>query len=501
MWTVVLALFALAGCNQVLGLDSVSVTDGGIDAPPYDAPLPVVNLLAITPALTALAQPTGEAHTVPLDGGGPLIVQYGRMSDELAALETGTYLANGDVEIPPSLIAQGPWRFVYTFEGLPHEVQFPAGATTRRVVDLQMTPFDRPAVTAGTTLVLNPSGAPATLPGLLRLWVTNAWSETGIPGSVLPNSVSLASTSAIAGVKRAPGPNDDVILAAYEMLMPGNCSTAVNAAAFRYVIADTTVMDATPPSWSNPSMHPAVTVTNNSLTAVANKLSQVSGTNPMNSLTIKSLTVTPSGKLPLFVRAERSTPVGVLAVSCDQANTLGMTGLPAFAMPLNSYRLIGSTAVSVLTYIGSVAIENYIVSAATQAFSSTAFTLDYDIGLPQTLTVAGSPVGLTSATASIALPTTGKVELAWELVATTDTLVDAYQITLYSLSGATKAPVREYLTTTRPLSFDASLIQTGTYAFRIRALRGVPNAKSGAFDTWNEAQQIVQVWTSAFKRA
>ena len=503
MRTVALGLFALAGCNQLLGLDSVIATDGGTDAPPYDAPRPVVSLSAITPTLGMDERATGEASKVSLSGAGTVKVQYGLIGETLQSLTTGTYKANQDIEIPQTLLdMRVPWRLVYSVDnGVAKEVHFTGSEPTRSVAELQMTPFSRQAVTPNTSLILNPSNAPATFP-FVHIWSTNAWSEAVLSPQAGPTlTVDLESLTAIEGVKRAPGPSDEVMLAGFELQNPGDCLTATRAVAFQFAVSDAPVVDPTPPAWTPPILHAATEVTAAGGAGAGVDLALATERPTLTGLgTTSSLTLTPTGKVPLF---RTTTPVpsitGATMVSCTSPDALMSHRLPTFATTFPPFKLVGSFTFSYsLTLATGTQIVVAFTTASASGLEATQFQLPYTITFPNKPTVGGTSVALDQ-TNVVSVPLAGGTsQLAWTSVNKRD--ADAYQITLYQVTG-TPQPIREYMIAGGPLTFDTQLIQANTsYAFRIRALRGMPEAKTGRFDTWNETQEVAQVWTQAFKR-
>jgi len=171
-----------------------------------------------------------------------------------------------------------------------------------------------------------------------------------------------------------------------------------------------------------------------------------------------------------------------------------------FATTKPPFKLVGAYRFSLpITLAPGAQVANAVVTANTQGDTAVAFPLASTIDFPYHPSIGGQSVA-TKITSVVALPLTGPTsQLAWE--SQNLGVSDAYQIVLYQVTGTTLQPIREYTIASGPLTFDTQLIQAGTsYAFRIRALRGMPNAKLGGFDTWNETQEMTQIWTQAFQR-
>lgn len=510
MRTVVLGAIALgSGCNWVFGLDPVRLTDAQINDAPPDARLPTVKLSGITPMLNEGAT-TGQAILVPL--APEPTVQYGRIGEALV----DTVYNGQDVPVGYEFAESAEiWRLVYTLPGrVPHEVHWKPSASTRpgHAVVLQLTASERADVPSGGVFTLSPTNPPSWVTP--RVYTTNTWTLTSMPGKTATSvtaSFDTAATVAIAGEKRKPDPAKDFeVVIDYKLSTDDSrCTVASGAAAFR-VDLSTGMDDGVPQAFDTNAKPGTYRLGAIDASSPQTNVGLSNGLNPATDVVVyQVITYGPAGGIPLYhqredVGVDDSIPVppGILLALCiDRPEP---DAIPGFAypsrVPLPTIATLMFATIPLPVATGGPYVRG-LVSLSTMGTQGPFDALNFtNMTLPIDPTIDGVSVKITEATTP-AIPAGGATaELAFGLTSSA-ALVDLYEATLYKIDGTELVPLREFTFTELPLRFDRAQGQApGTrYVLTIRAIRGASaNAKNADFTVWNNTQILNVTHTHAF---
>ena len=501
------ALVPLAGCNQIFGLDPVTV------APPQDTsfetvPDPTVTLsYMIATTIGGAPDPTIDL-TTPLPDPNPKV---GTLSGELVPV---TYDASATTVAFGRDLLTTKWRLEYTDDsGIPHELQWTPGGDAHVVVPhfgpLAPTP---PLPGSGYRIQATGPGAPATFTSA-HLVTSGIWMDVNLGAAANPVTVSLDGVVPLSGPRGVPATSDSAALLDLQSTGTGNntCTRAIGNAGFSPPAVSGGLSDVSP-TWSAGSTLGTVTYAGNfqalrlpaSLESraglAASKIEFGRGAHD---------------RMPAFTRQDLTNPtlaepgpVMLVLASCKFENP----SVPAFSDPANfvGFPYFTRTLVRDERTVGSVTL----ISSLSAVSSSTAPNFTSDTSGP----IAHAPIALGDATTMLSLSGNfdkvqlpagaGQLDLTFNL----DTLdrVDYFEVSVFRIEGTQLVPLRVYTATdTRatptvdgqaainaPIKIDRALFQAGNqYVLAIQTYRGRPRASLGDFSTVDPIQVVATIFT------
>lgn len=504
-------LFALAGCNQVFGIDKTQPFDASIDTPMDDphvvldwqiatvlatgAPAELPTYTPIAPAPSVRIAPLRDPAAAPTDPNAPLG----------AWLDAKYRSADGTISVPRAYLTS-PWRLEYTITGgPPHEVQWlpddKQGHLTVPIVGRQQRAF----LPENTGYSVTPTSGTASYDNA-RVFTTGVWSEGLVPGTTPPLDFdffnAVPQNGPMALLSRALG--DRALLVDYKSA--GGCRYAVGSAELPTDLEAGKHIGATPP-WDSGTTQ--LTVVN-------------PGFSPRLNAALGSRQATPNAG-GLLVGATASLAVPALLNSEEGTKKLGMI-LPAPVMvtlqacPANAATLQPNARPTVLDPFPRIV---HVQLADVRQLSRNGNTTALISGLE---TVIGAPVAgmvtismpaplataITLTTPSQALRLDGDADmidvgaasgvfaLTFETESAAGLRADYYDVALKRIGEL--QPVRVYTVTSPSVRIDASLLKAGEeYVFEIRSIKGHPRAAQGDFSVIEYPYATAVIYSRTFK--
>lgn len=500
-------LAAVAGCNQILGLDGAILLDAAPladAAPPGEAPLPVAHLTWLVPVTDA----TGIPATPQLAPITPApAVQIGRLGE---ALVDATYMPDGTISIPTSYLESpgAGWRLAYTIgSGVPRELQWAPTGEGRAIVPY-FGGVGRSAAGTNASLALTPTGGPSYW-GSVTAYTTGVWTERRA-FSVMSPTVAYAYASALPmlgshnAIERAKG--DRVVLVNYTSLPAGQMGRrSTGTAIFEIDLVDGVSTAMPPPSWPAPATTRSVQFQNQgdaALRVAASVNKQVTTGIYYHYL----VGLGPSVNVPQHIYEENGVPLAspVQIILLYDQTLAGNGDTDVFDTPATDLpRLATHKVVDVQTLPGGLMKAVGIVSTATS--SGDIFMSDFSAAIVSEQIMLGATdlePNAAATTDAVVAPGSGTFDLTFEHDESMGVAADFYEVTLHrvTMTGFTGlAPVRTYVVTDKKVEIDRALLQAGTrYVFELRATVGAPGAATGDFRQWTMPQSTSLLYSRTF---
>jgi hypothetical protein len=517
MRSVAIGLLALAGCNQIFGLDPVTIVDapGQIDII-TEPPLPTVQLTFMVARTTNDSQPSAALDFPPIPD--IQMVRAGRLDEDL--VETVYDADTGGVGVFTGLSGT-PWRLEYTRLGQPPvEVQWTAEVGGGHFIEPIYGRFERKDIPANSGYLLNLSNPPAFVEP--RLLTSGIWYDVLVPGAAPPFTVRMDQQTPLSGVRGAPDSddafNDTLVLANYAPL--GACERITGSATYVNPPALTgTIVAALPdPTFGIGTSHtPTILYTPQTMGA-ANLEVRLKGAlaGPTtratpNTSARAAIAMLPHDAMPLFTNPVASVPApfGIPWVDCT-VNGTAMTP-PTTIAPYSSPTALANFPHLAYARMSNVRVfgarlESSIVGTATAASNVNSFAPDFNVPFVIHPIQLGALI-LTQQDNSILLGT-GRLDLTFELETGGNLKADFVEAVLYRIPllpanpDRILVPERVYVLanpTVKKIVIDQAVFRANTdYVFALRVVRGRPSAASNDFRPVLTPQSVSSVFTHVF---
>ncbi|MEO8698879.1 MAG: hypothetical protein ABI867_02515 [Kofleriaceae bacterium] len=511
MRSVAIGLLALTGCNQIFGLDSVTIADaqGQIDII-TEPSLPTVQLTFMVAKTTNDSKPAAAIEFPPI--GDLQSVRIGPQDGDLVATQ---YTADGGVEVFPGLSGT-PWRMEYTRTGqVPVEVQWSAVVGNGRFVDPIFGRLERTAIPANSGYSLTVTSAPAfNQPHMLA---SGIWYDTALTGA-LPFQVAMDQVAPLSGPRGAPSGddafNDTLFLANYNNL--SGCKRITGSAAYIEppALTGTFVAPQPTPAFGTANSHTPI-FTYDAASVGAASLRQrletaLSGGDTRvtpNASSRAMLVLMPHAEMPVFTNRLASVPpaFGLPWLECAVGVVQNLPPVPTgtYGSPpgLAGFPHLAYASMSNTRTFGPD-MESSIVGTAVAPSTNEIWAPDFNVPF------AIHPIKLGDLFISMSggqfLLGTGQFELTFELENTPATLrADYVEAVLYRIPATnTLVPERVYVLSDpsrKKIVVDQSVFTSNTdYVFAIRVFRGRPMAASNDFTDVSQPQSVSTVFTHIF---
>lgn len=511
-----LALLALAGCNEIWGLDrDVTLAPGG-DGPDGGPDQPRIRFTAQITKTTATGYVDAMLDYAPIDPAPA--VQLGLVG---GPLEPATYAPDGTVEYPARFVGQ-LWRLIYTLEdGIPREVHWspPAGDLVAHLVEPVFGRLERAPVPPGSGYLITPNGSPPQHT-LTRVFTTGVWTEgvsTGTSTGVTFVYDFATKAVPMSGPLGAPerAKSDFAALADFRIL--NGCRVASGAAAFPVPDLVAGMHTAPPLQPSYESANKQVRLMLGGPAPIDARLKDLLGDRAgMTNLSrmqygyVPSLGVFGFSKpVPAPVLDFRlPSPRMIAFASCTVPENAGTYQTEAFADPADirdrfppvvhvevvNQRVRGATTLT-SGFSGVLTSSDYNFSSGFLVAAPVNLRLEQNgaqIADLDDLAQEGAPVPLGA----------DPVDLAFDLEVSPLLAADYFDVTLYLIEPQTGALAlqRVYTITDRKLRIEPSFLQPNKeYAFELRAYRGRPVAARADFSVNTYPQYAATIFSRIFK--
>lgn len=488
--TAIVGLLAVAGCNQIFGLDKTAVRDGATT----DAPVARARLrwLVATTNRELIPEPL---QRVPIDP--PPAVQTGPVGGALTAVALE---ADGSVvyEVKPD-----NWRFVYTLaDGIPREVQWRPGSSGGEIVVPLFGRHDRavpPPANSGYRLA--PSNPP-TNGSPIRVFTVGLWTQGPNYLYAGPRDYAYGGMSSLSGALGTPelGKGDAVVIQG--PANDGGCSIVAGAAHGQAdLVADT--FSPVTLFWTN-TRNTMVQVTHEPLADIEQRVQSALGSRAGTILPTRfEYGRIPSQGMPGFTQPPNAqfvmpNPLMLPLANCD----FSVLTSPSFVelgeqgmLP----RALHSQVVSTRTPVNGPGLASGVQELVnTPGNAAGPFALSFNIKLAiapimlGTYDLAGAP---DDDPIAISQPTT----LSFGLSTPPNGVADYFDITVFRLDGESLVPVRIYTVTEPTAVLDPQDFSTGLrYVLQIRSYSGYPDADTGDFSNIVQPLAAGSIFTRTF---
>jgi hypothetical protein len=518
-------LLALAGCNQIFGLDAVTVVDA---AGPPDAPFPRVRLshqVAGTKIISspAIADPD-PALAYPPIAPAPR-VRIGTLTDAL--VDTSYDPTDGGIEVSLPDLFGTTWRLEYTIPGAPpHEVHWTPVMDEAHLVVPVVGRLDRGTAPANSGYDVQPIG---TVPPAPTSFIASHVFMTGVFVDILtvanPKDAQIdAPSSRFDGALGNPAleQGDYAVLVNYDLVLNGTCPTVANGfAGFRPPPLQSGVRSAPSPqpTWSvSDKTQVALTYRNLGFGLDLRLGSALGGKRSGTLANVLQHGHVASTLLPGFTHASQDVPSPLLfsLANCQ----LGIASTTEFVAPIDIAAFPRVTYAN-LSSARTTAGVKLTSSIATVTASAPPQADVIDFGVP----IASAPIVLAAGGETFDISTDadtddtitipagpGTFELTFALETEQANLalaVDYFETTVFRFEGSMLVPERVIISTevaaaappaprviTAPIRIDRSLfVAPNRYVIAIRTFRGRPGAARGDFTTVAYPQSVATVFT------
>lgn len=511
-----LALLAVAGCNEIWGLDRDVALAPGIDGPDGGPDRPRIRFTSQITKTTATGYVDAMLDYAPIDP--PPVVQIGLVGGPLAP---ATYAPEGTIEYPAEYVGK-PWRLLYTLaDGIPHEVHWspPEGDLVAHLVEPVFGRLDRAPVPPGSGYTITPIGSPPQHV-LTRVFTTGVWTEGISTGtSTGPTFDYDFATKAVpmSGRLGAPEGAKGDFVALADFRIQNGCRVASGAAAFPApdLVAGTHTVPAPQPPYESANKQVRLMLGGPApidprLKGLLGARAGTTNISRMQYGYVPSLGVFGFSKpVPAPILDFRLPGPRMIAfANCPVPENIGTYQTEAFADPADirdrfppvvhvevvNQRVRGATTLisgfsGVLTSSDYTFTSGFLVAAPVNIRLEQHGALIADL---EDLAKEGDEVPLGA----------DPVELVFDLEANPLLAADYFDVTLYLIEPQTGALAlqRVYTITDRKLRIEPSfLLPASEYAFEVRAYRGRPVAARADFSVNTYPQYAATLFTRIFK--
>ncbi len=505
-----IALGLLASCNQIFGLDDVTI------APPDDAaiPDPVVKLTYMV-AGTEGAKP---AMALDLDTAIPdPKAKVGALDQPLVA--TAYDPVTKTVRFPRALL-DTKWRLEYTDEtGIPHELQWKVSEAVGMEPHIVLPRFGPIAPTSPPTgsayrITATGASAPAKF-DFAHLLTAGIWMDISAGrDSANPVIAALDGVTPLSGARGTPATDDSAALV--DLKVVGTCRAARGFADLRVLESNGTTQNLSA-LWNVQTIPVLVSYPEPPGNELLRFISTLADRAPAVATSSIQLGHGAHPLMPAFTRQDLAdpslaepSPVMLVLEDCPYdgmqpaafSDPLGFQAFPLFARARVQSRRVVSNA-TLISSMSSVSLG-----------TNTTGTNEFAISLPGP--IAHDPISLGSAILSgtddqVSIGNgTEPLDLTFDFDKSLP--VDYFEVTLLSIANGNLTPVRVYLTTdvstvphgafqtiAAPIRIDRTVFGIGgEFVFAIQTHRGAPAASIGDFSQVSFPQVVATVFTRTF---
>lgn len=510
MRTVAIGLLALAGCNQIFGLDAVKIADAPGD---QFIPPPRVQLtlqVAKTKRTAVDLGPDPVLEQAPIPGAA---VKIGLL-DGSALIDAIYDPVDGGIDLPRQGFLGAKWRLEYTpVSGPPIELQWTPTEDKGHFIVPVFGRLERTPPPTASGYRISVSGGPASLTQA-RLFTTGIWMDIGRGTAVSPVEVpgggagydQLPPQSGEKGVPDAAG---DLGLLTIFAPAAGNCVVSSGSAAFAGIPL---VQGSKTPITTEPFTNAGRTITVGYQPALSDFRLEgaLDDRSPlgMTSTGVVAHGYAPHDRMPALTQTFLGAPAPLMIKLAECP--FGATNLGPFSDPpeLGEFPRIAYAEVTDTRMIGTTELVSSIATVSTATGSSFEANLGVPLALgPIALSDGATSFALSGPSDDIAVPVgTGSLDLTFRLEGVGT--VEFFQVNVFRVDAALGLVAeRSYIATdvakdaitdviVAPVRIDRAMFTAGNqYVFAIQTHRGRPEAGVGNFSTVAFPQAVATIFT------